>query len=271
MSFLVKKPKRAAVLGCGPTGMFVAHAFAQAGWDVTIYSKKRRSEMFGAQYLHQPIPGLTEAQGEIRYDLIGGSHQDYRQKVYGDQLEPGQVSTELFAGLKHEVWDIRAAYYDAWALYSDRIVNEHITPSWISDSFVGRSGKNKLWERVVSTIPAPALCYHKHDFLSRTIWAQGDAPERGIFALRVAPAGHVVCNAAKAPSWYRASNVFGYNTVEWAGSKPPLDDIAEVQKPVRNNCDCFDDLPGFQRVGRYGQWRKGVLTHHAYQQIRASL
>jgi len=80
----MSRGKRAAVLGCGPAGIFAAQAFTEAGWRVKLFSKKRRSEMFGAQYLHSPIPGLSDpdAFSLVEY-VLQGSADDYRSKVYG--------------------------------------------------------------------------------------------------------------------------------------------------------------------------------------------
>jgi hypothetical protein len=35
-----------------------------------------------------------------------------------------------------------------------------------------------------------------------------------------------------------------------------------VRKPLETDCTCW---PKVVRAGRFGQWRKGVLTHHAYE------
>ena len=33
-----------------------------------------------------------------------------------------------------------------------------------------------------------------------------------------------------------------------------------MRKPIATNCDCF---PNVIRAGRFGTWKKGVLTHDA--------
>lgn len=255
------RKKNVCVLGCGPAGLFAAHAFAEAGWDVTILSKKRRSEMFGAQYLHKPIPGLTlDPPRKIEYQLRGTVEQ-YAEKVYEGKIPADRVSPAHFAG-QAEAWDIRASYFVAWAKYRDIIRSVKIEASIIHDL-------KRQFRYVLCTIPAPDLCAdmeNKHLFHSQRVWAVGDAPERGIEAPRIAPADTVICNGEPEPSWYRASNVFGYHTVEWAhDKKPPVSNVAEIHKPISTNCDCHREGANFYRVGRYGAWTKGILSHFGYE------
>lgn len=255
-----RKPKRAAVLGCGPAGLFAAHALVDAGWDVTVYSNRRRSEMFGAQYLHAPVPGLAEIGTVIHYRLQG-SVVAYRDKVY-EGMPVESVSPESLAGY-HRAWDIRAAYYDAWERYQSLIKH---TPGIGAADVEDLRGKG--FRLIVSSLPAPSICMGLHRFQSQKVWASGDAPERGKMCPVETPADTVICNGDPAPSWYRASNVFGYNTCEWpGGTKPPLD-VAEVIKPIKTDCDC---QPGVLRIGRYGTWTKGVLSHEAYTTVRKAI
>lgn len=259
---------KVAILGCGPTGMFVAHAMAQLGHDFTIYSKKRRSEMFGAQYLHQPIPGLTESDPiTIDYQLHG-TFDGYRGKVYSGQAVDS-VSPQSLIG-QHNAWDIREAYYKAWELYSGNIVDtrgsDYIDARWVRNELV--------WNNhhvVISTIPAYHLCHDStHKFDSARILAIGDAPERGKWAPDWfdCPDSTVICNGDPYTLWYRQSNIYGYRTIEWPASAQ-IDGAAIVDKPIRTDCDCFEY--SIIRVGRYGKWQKGYLTHHAYYQMMGAL
>lgn len=241
--------------------MFAAHGLTEQGFEVTVFSKKRRSEMYGAQYLHEEIPGLTDNQTPVDMKYIRlGSIEEYRAKVYG-RRSGVTVSPEVLAD-SHPAWDIRAAYHRAWSWYVDRIVNiEHINDAWVRGLF--QSGE---FRDVISSLPASAVCQEPrvHSFDSQEIWAIGDAPERGIFCpVTEAMPGSVILNGTRDTGWYRTANVFGYRTAEWpGGSKPPLSNIARVAKPLSTDCDCF---PNLVRVGRYGTWTKGVLSHHAYE------
>lgn len=259
-----KRAKVAAVLGCGPAGLFAAHALVTSGWEVVIYSKKRRSEMYGAQYLHQPIPGLSDGTHPVQIDyILVGTPEQYREKVYGQRLGPAiAVSPEALPS-KHNGWDIRAAYYRAWDLYSE-LVYDHpvIGPEYMLDFITGKD-----FGLVVSTIPATAICRNPqaHQFHSQMVFAVGDAPERGVFCpVKIKP-NTVICDATRDVGWYRASNIFGYNTAEWpAERRPPIAEVSPVSKPINNTCDCWDDKR-IIKVGRYGAWDKRQLTHHAYE------
>src|SRR4051794_14558085 len=110
---------RIAVLGCGPAGLMAAHAAKVCGADVDIFSRKRKSELFGCQYLHAPIPGMTDvAPVTVRY-MLNGDIEGYRRKVYGDTWD-GEVSPEDLLG-NHDAWDIRRTYDNLWAKYGGYI------------------------------------------------------------------------------------------------------------------------------------------------------
>lgn len=276
---LEDRPRTAAVLGCGPAGLFAAHGLIEAGWNVRIYSKKRKSHMYGAQYLHAPIRGLTpdgEEPQEIRYTLTGAI-DGYRDKVYGST--PVQVSPQTLNQL-HQSWDIRAAYDRAWDLYEPLINDVEIGPQFLGIGWFSDGPPDPVHEMlalptfdlIVSTIPLPELCYRddEHLFHSTQIWAIGDAPDRGQFAPYRPDENTVVCDGTSDVGWYRAANVRGHCTVEWPGkSRPPLPDVAPVYKPLYTDCNCYRDgrYPvKFVPLGRYGAWSKSVLSHHAYTQ-----
>lgn len=255
--------KKVLVLGCGPSGLIAAHAATLLGHSVIIASKKRKSELYGAQYLHRPIVAMTDTPPvDVRYTL-DGTAADYRTKVYGSTSRV-QVSPETLEE-DHQAWDIRRTYDNLWNRYGPDVQNVDL----------GKNGDlNEMLkalepERVYSTIPAPLLCHNdSHSFKGENVWAIGDAPERGLFSpIRVQP-NTIQCNGTCDVSWYRASNVFGYATVEWSGKKPPLEGVAELVKPLSTDCDCH---PFIVRIGRYGKWTKGVLSHSAWGDVMTDL
>lgn len=272
-----RRSKHALVLGCGPAGLFAAHGLLQNDWDVTIFSNRRKSHMFGAQYLHAPIDGLSPADEEpetIRYKLVGEA-EGYREKVYG--INAVATSVELL-GKEHQAWDIRKAYDSAWEMYGPHVNDAQIGPQvlgvmkWSPDlqpKVVGAIDVDQF-DVVVSSIPLTRLCYRPdvHQFHSVSIWAYGDAPERGQYVPYRPVPNTVECNGEPFTGWYRAANVYDHATMEWPGNrKPPLPGIAQVTKPIYSTCDCYRDglfKPKFVPVGRYGTWTKGVLSHHAY-------
>lgn len=256
---------KVAVLGCGPAGLFAAHAAVRSGHDVEIFSKRRKSRMFGAQYLHRNIPLLTNEAPDfgIHYVLRGGA-EAYAQKVYGD-VPPDFVSPSELHGL-HPAWDIRMAYDVAWDIYGDLVQDVTIDPLWIVMTLLRKYKNRRGYDRIISTIPAPEICREpsQHSFLAREAWAIGDAPELGIECPVEVEADTVVCDGTDDVGWYRASNIRGFKTAEYPEyRKPPIPDIARVTKVVRTNCNCWAQA-GFWRTGRYGAWNKRLLTHHAY-------
>jgi hypothetical protein len=69
--------------------------------------------------------------------------------------------------------------------------------------------------------------------------------------------------------WYRFSQINSYQC--WEHSSEPGPDcnmerysVNEGFKPISTDCDC---CPSLRRIGRFGKWEKGQLTHHAYHQV----
>lgn len=234
-----------------------AHAFAMHDHDVLIYSKKRKSEMYGAQYLHAPIPGMTtSAPVEVTYKLQG-TPDAYRTKVYGkDSRTP--VSPESLVG-RHLGWDIRGTYHELWLTYGEYVQDYNLSP----ESF--DSLRRATWpDLIVNTVPRPLLCREDaHSFTAQQVWAIGDAPERGVFSPIKVEKNTVICNGESSPAWYRASTIFGYSTVEWPHAvRPPYTGVSQIDKPLRHTCDCWSDVT---HLGRFGKWSKGALSHEAFQ------
>lgn len=239
------------IFGCGPAGLMAAHAAAILGNDVIILSKARKSHMRGAQYLHAPIPGATSGDPfGITYSLRG-SADAYREKIYGPRYR-GPVSPEdLSEG--HAAWDIRQTYDWLWETYGRFVKNTDLGAP-------GRISQALLWSMpdvTISTVPAPILCDDDaHQFRQEEIWSND-------LDVQEVPENTVICNGEKAPAWYRASRIQGYTTVEWPNwSRPPME-IHNVVKPLTTNCIC---LPNIHRMGRYGRWTKGVLSHSAFDE-----
>lgn len=241
------------ILGCGPAGMIAAHAAAKRGHEVVLASKPRKSRMNGAQYLHAPIPDANKApEFTINYQL-SGDVLGYRTKVYGPESTV-EVSPESLVG-QHPAWDIREAYDWLWEEYKGQIM------LWEGS---GPDSVLRLLRRVrpdttISTIPAPLMCARKHAFEEARIWATE-------FAHGQISNNTVLCQGDSRFQWYRSSRIQNYQNTEWPLSFQPPADMAmsrvhEVVKPIATNCDCF---PGITRMGRYGQWKKGVLSHEAW-------
>lgn len=259
---------KVAVLGSGPAGLMAAHAAVDAhalqvpdDLFLDIYSKGEKSSLYGAQYLHAPIPGMTKDESDVIDYRMVGEPEDYRRKVYGSTWV-GEVSPEKYNGLQR-AWDIRATYDNLWAEYGRYIHEVLVEPNDLQQIVNG-----KFYDIIVSSIPLPYLCHQGHHFGATEIIAAGDAPDLGINigSMFRCPENTVLCNGNPNPSWYRLSRIYGHTTVEWPGRGPetmvPVKTAALVRKPTDHNCDCW---PTVFKVGRFGSWAKGVLSHTAYE------
>lgn len=258
--------KKALILGCGPASLFAAWAVEQTrGGELEpiIVGKKRKSETFGAQYLHRPIPNITFDRFKVDYRLEG-TVEGYKTKVYGPGYR-GDVSPDELLGV-HDGFDIRGAYSILWDRYEDSIEDVSFQSAQEAQAFCFTSGAAFH----ISGIPAPLLCNDPtHGFQAQEVWAMGDAPERGQTVPIRSDLNTVVCSGSRDNSWYRKANILGFNTVEWPRDKrPPLENVASVLKPVSTNCNC---VPFVHRIGRYGNWRKGVLSHEAFYETFAGI
>lgn len=261
--------KPVAILGVGPAGLMAAHACALKGRMVALFSRGEmdtgpaKSRLGGAQFLHKPIPGINDPDNpdaEVRYILCGTS-EVYRRKVYGDDPNVPFVSMEnVQHNMVQPAWNLQATYDRLWeSLVANTQVNvEHIGPQWIDKAL-----ENDWFSTILSTIPAPALCRstagmasEAHHFVNQKVEIATEC------ILENLPDNHVVYEGTPDRSWYRCSKLFGIGGTEWAGVTPPYGSTIKVSKPLRTNCNCYEGQ--VVRLGRFGAWRKGVLTHDAF-------
>jgi len=259
-----RRMRTVVVLGAGPAGLLAAHAASKQGYEVYVLTapgpsgQPRKSQLYGCQYLHAAIPGITEGDGTPVSYVLDGSPEDYRYKVYGGGWQ-GRVSPDEFGPEEpHLAWDLRAAYDALWQSWLPLIKPALLNASNVEQLFVDRSCI------VLSTIPANVICRNpQHAFDTQMVWAMGSAPGNAL--PYVASPNTVWCNAHEAPRWYRAATVFGHSTLEWPqGVKPPVAGVVRVEKPLKTDCDCRTSSGRWHRLGRYGKWQKGVLVHTAY-------
>ena len=259
-----------AILGCGPAGLMAAHAAVLSGWDFRIYSRKQKSALYGAQYLHKAIPGIDTHQPQIVKYQLNGTPEQYRNKVYGEGWD-GTVSPEDLM-TEHPAWDLRAAYDKLWRLYGDEVDDATIGPGGINP-------RTWLWmeehDLVISTIPRKAFAEPGDEFLSTKVWALGDTEMPRVEKPYRPEPFTVMCDGRPHVPWYRVSNIYGYCTIEWpymaykfkelghgmVTIKAPHPGASIVEKPLSHNSTAASD---FVHLGRYGKWEKGVLTSDAY-------
>lgn len=269
-----RRNRHVHVFGAGPAGLMVAHAARQSGCTVSVFTRGDaegnpvKSELHGCQYLHTHIPGVgltRQYLSPVRYLLMGPS-EGYRQKVYGNAWN-GTVSPDEYGPEEHHVaYDLRHAYDNLWEAFQDVIYPLTLNAHSVSAALQG----TQAW-KTFSTVPAPSLCARPdhHTFASADIWAMGTRADahgldRSSMPFR-APDGTIVCNGERDTRWYRAATVFGHSTLEWPdGARPPITGVVRVSKPLSTDCDCWA-RQGLNRLGRYGEWRKGVLVHQVYE------
>jgi hypothetical protein len=250
---------KVAILGCGPAAMAACEAAGFLGHQVVMVSKRwEPSHLHGCQYLHAPIPGFEDVRKtRVTYNLIGTA-EEYRRKVYGETWK-GKVSPEDFIG-EHDAWDIRETYDRMW----DDVVNHSGVQRAFGDIREGNLDPIRAFQpdKIISTIPALYLCHKPHLFHSHDIFATGYPNTEANIE------DYINCNGTAATAWYRVSHVFGHYTVEWPIKGFHLPGAVQVTKPLYTNCDCHPDVI---RVGRYGEWNKGVLVHQVYAKVTEAL
>lgn len=257
--------KSVAILGCGPAGLMVAHAANLSKWDWCIYSKKQKSKLFGAQYLHEPIPEITGKDPEdgavlLNYKLRG-TPEEYRQKVYGEAWD-GNTSPEDYEG-EHYAWDLRLAYEHLWFDYGHEIEHAEL-------GLTGYAFNHQKYDLIISTVPRTVWDNNNDNFQHSYIWALGDGDYERVHLHRPDPFT-VQCDGTKSIPWYRVSNIFGYCTMEWpqwwnapfASVTPPAHGAVRVAKPLVYTGSAARD---FIHLGRFAQWQKGVLTSDVFKE-----
>lgn len=259
-----------AILGCGPAGLMVAHAVKLCGGNPVIISRRVKSELPGAQYLHRAIPMFCGPPDGIIRTVRTGTAEGYAQKVYGDPSHPTSWNT---AQEQTPAWDLRRVYRDLWGTYNYHIVDREI----------GRGDLDKIEEQfplVISTVPAQLLCT-KFDSLRADMVNGVPVPHEfrweKMYVVDWAPPelldNTVLYSGDSAQEWYRSARVFGhvsseatqYSLQEPAGYAEPEAKVFPLKTGLKvkgNDCDC---RPEIKRAGRYGTWRKGYLTHHAFE------
>lgn len=252
------------VIGCGPAGLAAAHAAVGLGAEVRVIAPKKMTPQNGPVTIQNPIPGISvdHPDGYIRQLVVGGSILDYRLKLYGD------VNVNINGNIMrpgYDAWQVRAAYYKMWDLYSWMVEDGMVAPGDIQ--WLVRDS-----DLVVCSAPAKSLCYQDCDkLLARD---QECHEFRSVpIALKFStsypnqPENTVIYNARKDEPWVRSSLIFGVGVTDYKVEDCPNPDLI-IQKPLGTDCDCH---PKVLRVGRYGKWHNLSWIDSAYSETRESL
>lgn len=249
--------KRVGVLGCGPSGLIAAYVCEQLGMEIRIWSRKQRSFIAGAQYLHEPVLGIQRMSGPdalLRVEKKG-TREGYARKVYGDPLAP--VSWDQYQHSKYPAWNLRKTYDRLWSRFCDRIVDTDLNGLALED-LIAENSSTILW---VNTIPLPALCVESsHRFFSQKVHIlQRRQSSRDSF---------IIYDGRPASPYYRMSVIFGHLSVEWPGSaEKPCREAVTIKKPLTSECDCWAERSEVLLQGRYGAWNKNMLTNHVARNV----
>lgn len=263
---------KVGILGSGPAGLLAALATEQSGHEPYIIAKGDKSPMFGAMYLHEPIPGLTGdlMAPDFEIDVVkSGTSYGYAENVYGDPNHP--CSWNDIPGGITPAWDLHKAYNTLWDRYESKILRRELDGLNLINLMMATT-----FDVVLCTIPAPAICRNpEHFFKQQEIWVihgPGHALIKGVND------DNIMYYNGTTPEdggfdWYRFSQINQYQA--WEHSKEPFFDdwqkeigrtLSWGKKPIDNDCDCWNSIVPFHRLGRFGKWKKGVLTHHAYRE-----
>lgn len=241
---------KVAILGCGPAGLMAAHAAKVCGHEYDIYSRPVQSQLRGAQYLHEAIPGLHLPGPKPIYIFKYGDEAGYAQKLYGDPYK--ETSFSRMKSGPHLGWSLQGAYEQLWKLHSDRIVSADIRAEDIP-------WYERHYAAIFSTIPQKFLCAEPaHQFQYVTEYVRSG---KLFLGERDVPANHIVYNGLPNYQWHRASNLDGTLEYEFANPAPGAQKIV---KPQATDCECWHKV--LFRIGRYGKWQRDELTSDAFRE-----
>lgn len=251
--------KPVAILGSGPAGLLAAHAVRLAGLPTAVFSQPVKSIIGGAQFIHTNIPGITDEKPDavITY-RCEGDEPTYRQKVYGGATVP--FTSFPVDGATQDAWSMPAIYDRLWKEFGGNLNEAKVTPEWLD-------ANGSRFQAVISSVPLPALCrsmngeqsFHtnmpEHSFHWQVIRVVDECKRPSL------PDNTVLWSGERDIPWYRTSKLFGIGGAEYGGGRDLPFETMELRKPVRAVCDCF---PEVIKVGRFGQFRKGVLSHDGF-------
>lgn len=252
---------RIAVLGCGPAGLLAAHACERSGHEVTVFSRDRQpSSLSGAQYIHEPIPGLTTEQpdGAVIFHKVGTA-EGYAKKVYGRLDAP--TSWSIFPEGPRPMWSMSKVYEKLFRDWYEKIMAQEIDAKWLDYL----EERRDMFALVISAIPCPVICQKpEHKFPKvNVVFEEHDHKDPNLGD------NYIYYSGSESDPWYRSSHVGGLGWYEYGEavelSAHYRDESPRVLrtgiKPLNTDCNC---RPRMIRVGRFGEWRKGRLVHHSF-------
>lgn len=243
------------ILGAGPAGLLAAWAAERAEREVQIHSIKVPSDIRGAQFLHETIPGLTDRKPDIVLDFQKvGTKAEYARKIYGNPKAP--CSWDGYDG-ETPGWDIIAMYGRLWEHFDSRIVDAEVRYPDIEQMILASDT-----EFVISTLNPMGYCQKEHQFEWQRVYISEQAS--------VESENTVVYNGDPEVSWYRSARIGDHGSTE-SGEHIEPRKFHPRSKPLFTDCDCLEEYGAFKKTGRFGAFKKGVLVHDAYKDTRSTL
>lgn len=255
---------KVAILGAGPTGLMAAWAVLRNGHEPVIYSRDIQPPSVNEDmFLYRSLPGVPDG-APFRLEIFQfGNRDGYARKVYGgtdvetswEQLGP---NPSVIA------WWLKPTYEMLWEYFRGDLIP-------LDANYHAAKLLTHEHPLVISTLPAPAICGNpRHLFVDIQTWlARYKDPDWDQWR----SPNQMIYNGDEESQWFRFTSLNGWRTWEYA-VVPPASEVSDDtpifpgKKFLSNTCDC---LPNVFRVGRYAQWRRGVLNHHAFEQATSIL
>ncbi len=242
-----------AIVGSGPAACMAAWALHLKEVPFCIYTQSLEpSTLRGAQYLHYLPPGLEFESAMITYSKFG-TREGYAKKIYGDGYE-GPVSWDKFPAGEVPGWPLRKVY--AW-------LHDFFRPSML-ESEVDRDQMNLLcdhFEWVFNTAPGHLFASNPLDcgLEVENVWVVS----RDVSGM-LRPV--IIYDGREVVPFYRVSYLENTLSVEYPWSEePPEEGCVKVVKPLSMAASPMRS--NIVPVGRYGQWKKGVLVDEVFKQV----
>jgi hypothetical protein len=249
---------KVAVVGGGIVGRLAAWATMQAGHTPVIFDRMQKPVVpRGFVYLHSTC-GLPLTAECIEVIEVGGNREDYALKVYGGDVKAEDVSWGKFRGLQE-------GYNPAEAM----AILSRLQHGMVQDRNFENWGEIEAlldeYERVVFTLPV-------NKFLKGTFPVRRGSV--GAFKAEADEDVSNLCVYSADPNvpWYRAGFMFGYVFYEYPEvitGHVPLVKVMPGGVVDPKHRQLHEDR--ILRTGRFGAWRKDMLSDDAYEEVLAWL
>lgn len=255
---------KVAVLGCGPAGLIAAHAARHLGHKVSVYSRLEKSVIRGAQVLHAPVEGLDNLSDpfDVNYHKIGDA-EGYADKIYGTPNAP--TSWETYPEGPMQAWSLMIYYNHLWSQWEASIFDTEL-------SYGQASAIADRHDMVFSTVPLPSIMRSPEwdIFIQQPVNIMSKPM---VFNPGPWDGDWIEYDGSESP-WYRRSMINGWYSEEYP-EEVEVAGTVRITKPldvVGGDTTRKEIVPaGVTLVGRYGEWRKGRLVHHAQEAVQEAL